>query len=217
METAGQSNLEKSKFQLINPSKIDWNSYESKLENQIAHYKKYLSEAIWESLPEHEKIILNIKPPFDYDINRSNLLKSLEYSNWPVKKSDIELFDAEIKNALNYQRLARELNSYFKSKSSLNEIDEKKDDEVNEKVEKNNINKSLINLNKKWRGFTNGSLVIAGNNKYAYFYEGKIVKVIDSAHYDVKFTDVPMIEKNITTFNIIKKNDFASYLTVCYS
>ncbi|RNA09589.1 von Willebrand factor A domain-containing 3B, partial [Brachionus plicatilis] len=71
METAENSKIDKSKFQLINPSKIDWNSYQSKLDEQIAQYKKYLVEAIWE------------KPPIDYDKNKSNLLNSLEYSNWP--------------------------------------------------------------------------------------------------------------------------------------
>lgn len=214
MEAAEKSNIEKSQFQLINPSKINWSNYESKLDNQIAYYKKYLSEAIWQSLPEHEKIILNLEPPIDYDISRSSLLKSLEYSNWPVKKSDIELFDTEIKNALNYKRFAQELRSYFISKSSLNEYITNKDEEINDKDKINIINKSLKNFKKKSCDFTNGTPVIAGNNKLTYFYEGKIMKCVDSAHYDVKFTDVSAIEKNVLAFNIIKKNDSATYLTV---
>lgn len=218
METAENLKIDKSKFQLINPSKIDWNSYQSKLDEQISQYKKYLVEAIWESLPEHEKIILNLEPPIDYDKNKSNLLNSLEYSNWPVKKSDIESFNLEIEKALNFKRFAQELSFYFLSKSNredeLTINDDKKNDE---KAEMSDVNKSLENFIKPTRCFAKGNQVIVGNNKLAYFFEAKISKVIDSAHYDVKFIDLPMMEKDVLGLNIIRKNDSASHLTVHFS
>lgn len=80
-------------------------------------FERYLADAIWKSLPEVEKTVLDNQAPVTYDEQtREVLLKSLQYCNWPTKRDDIEEFEREIELGGKYLRLAHELSYYVLGK-----------------------------------------------------------------------------------------------------
>jgi len=78
-----------------------------------------LGERIWSVLPEIEKSILKYKEPVLFtNSKREALTKSLEHSNWPVSKKDIDEFEEQIELAKTYLRYSRNLREKLKGGNS---------------------------------------------------------------------------------------------------
>ena len=81
-----------------------------------------MGERIWSVLPDIEKAILKYKEPVHFtSSNREALIKSLELSNWPVSKKDIEDFETEIELAKTYLRYSKDLRQHLKQNKSVSE------------------------------------------------------------------------------------------------
>jgi hypothetical protein len=78
-----------------------------------------LGERIWSVLPDIEKQILKYKEPVHFNnSNREALKKSLDHSNWPVSKKDVDDFENQIELAKTYLRYSSDLRQHLKEEDS---------------------------------------------------------------------------------------------------
>jgi hypothetical protein len=87
-----------------------------------------LGERIWSALPDIEKSILKFKEPvFFNNSKREALTKSLEHSNWPVSKSDVDDFENQIELAKTFLRYSRSLRQHLKEENSISKTQKEED------------------------------------------------------------------------------------------
>lgn len=68
-------------------------------------------------MPHREKLFLNFKEPIHFDTKtREPLLKSLEYSNWPFPKQDVDSIENQIELGKIYLRYSKGLRNILKPK-----------------------------------------------------------------------------------------------------
>ena len=88
----------KDEIKYVNPTAVDLESYEQKVEKQIRIYKHKLNKVVWEALSEEAKLKhFDGKGPVSFFNNKEKMMKLLEEYEWPVDDQEIDLLLDEIK------------------------------------------------------------------------------------------------------------------------
>ncbi len=190
-----------------------------------------MSDLIWKSLPDSEKLILNLKDQLKFEFNetnRTNILKSLDHSNWALglSKKDFLSIENQIEQAKTHLRRLIGLRNFVNSHSTktkpitdLNQEEEKiKDDEKDsarsiEVTTKQLTDKLMQSETSKEHKFSRGDRVIARNDLLGYYFSAKIIKSHDTRHANIRFDHGPKQTK-VSFRNMIKLNGKTHYLCV---
>ncbi len=195
--------------------------YAEKLQEQRATYHQYLTDQIWSSLPELEKKILgNTKPDEVNSSNRDSLLRSLKYSNSSVTREDVLLVEREIEQASSFILIAYNLGDQLKEalasqRSPERQSSPKRSVERSQAAEKptdskeSRLNEAMSAVIKPEDKLSKGERVIARNDLLGYYYMGKISKLVDSRHVNVKLDGGGggSLQENMSTRYILKLNN----------
>ena len=106
-------------------------------------------------LIETEKQQFDKKPTEYDDSNKESLLTSLDFSNWPIPKKDIELVEKEIELGKKFLQQSNDLREYYKErKEAFNKKENLKSQQ--ELASKSNLdNKYDLDSNQKGEDQTN--------------------------------------------------------------
>ena len=88
----------KDEVKFVNPTAINLESYEQKVEKQIRIYKHKLNKIVWEALSEEVKLKrFDGKGPVSFFNNKEKMMNLLEEYDWPIDDREIDLLLDEIK------------------------------------------------------------------------------------------------------------------------
>jgi len=185
-----------------------------------------LSDLIWKSLPDSEKNILNLRDQLKFEFNetnRSNILKSLDHSNWALclSKKDFESIENQIEQAKTHLRRLIGLKNFLNNKSteekpitSSNQEEDQKDSARSIEVTTKQLTDKLMQSEtSKEHKFSRGDRVIARNDLLGYYFSAKIIKSHDTRHANIRFDHGPKQTK-VSFRNMIKLNGKTHYLCV---
>ncbi|XP_072040207.1 von Willebrand factor A domain-containing protein 3B-like isoform X2 [Amphiura filiformis] len=102
---------------LINPSGIDLQGYEEKLEKAIELYHKRLDRIVWNGLSREEREQFNEDDePVSFVEHRKDCIEALDRLGWPVSERNILLLEDEIEKGRRYLRHSRAIRRAVKAK-----------------------------------------------------------------------------------------------------
>ncbi|XP_033631480.1 von Willebrand factor A domain-containing protein 3B-like isoform X2 [Asterias rubens] len=103
---------------LVNPTGIDLQSYDEKLQEAIQKYTRRLNRIVWEALTPEEQEQFDSHGPISFLDNRKDCLDVLDRLGWPISQKDIILLEDEIETGNRYLRHSHAIQRAVRQKIS---------------------------------------------------------------------------------------------------
>ncbi|XP_053563689.1 von Willebrand factor A domain-containing protein 3B [Bombina bombina] len=166
---------------LINPQAVDLDKYKQMLVQAINSYERRLNLVVWRALSQEERDKFDSDKPISYMENKESLLQALDRLGWTISAEDVMLLENEISSGKTYFQQATDLQETAGNKELRAHI---KPEKTKEDIKKQDPKEKL---RRKRLDTLRGQKVIARSEVDGFYYEGTVIKSLNSKRVLVDF------------------------------